>query len=49
MDYNITFAGLLEGVETLDPPSIYKTDYPDTTLLIDPFFPEGFRREFYGP
>lgn len=48
-DYNATFASLLSGVNTTKPPTIYKTVYSDATLLVDPFFPEGFRRGFYGP
>ena len=40
---------MLDGVETTGPPAIYKFPYSNATLLVDPFFPEGFRRGFYGP
>lgn len=49
LDYNATFAGLLAGIETTEPPTIFKVPYSSATLLVDPFFPTGFRRGFYGP
>lgn len=49
MNYSDTFAGLLDGIETTEPPTIYRVPYSDATLLVDPFFPTGFRRGFYGP
>ena len=48
-DFNAKFASLLSGLEFTSPPVTFQTAYSDATLLVDPFFPEGFRRGFYGP
>lgn len=46
--YNATFSSLLAGL-TPSFSQIYQVPYSYATNLIDPFFPYGFRRGFYGP
>lgn len=46
--YNVTLAKLLQGL-TPTYSTVYAVAYANVTELVDPFFPYGFRRGFYGP
>ena len=46
-DYNTTFAKLLQGIDFYYT-KVYNVPYVNATDLVDPFFPYGLRRGFYG-